>query len=100
MQLLAASVGTDLTWGRTFPPPFERAGLTDADAVVSSPVMRGGGPLAVVFQTLLVSASPGLVASGMVTSEDMDEVITILNADPSLVDYSILGIIGWGRRPA
>lgn len=100
MRLLAASVGTDLTWARTFPLPFERAGLTDADAVVSSPVLRGGNAFAETLRVLLVAATPGLVASGSVTSADVDEVVTMLSSDPSKVDYSILGIIGWGRRRA
>jgi len=100
MKLLAASVGTDLTWGRTFPLPFERAGLTDTDAVVSSPVLRGGSTFAEVLEVLLVAAAPGLVASGMVTSDDVDGAVTMLRDDHAMVDYSILGIIGRGRRGA
>src|SRR5256885_13499525 len=38
-ELLAARVGTDLTWARNLPVPLERAGLTETSADLAGPVI-------------------------------------------------------------
>lgn len=98
MALVRPSVGTDLDWARGMPLPLERAGLTEASAEVASPVMRGGGPVAGFLATTMEAARAGLIAAGLVTEADLDEVARLC-ADPSFVDCSFLMVAGRARRP-
>jgi SAM-dependent methyltransferase len=96
-QFLAGRVGTDLAWPLTFPLPLERGGLIDVDAMVSSSVLRGGNALAAVYLRTMEASASGLLATGMVTAEDLAELARLC-ADPSVVDYSVIVIAGQGRR--
>jgi len=94
----ASTVGTDLTWARTFPLPLERAGLTETAAEISTPVMRGGSAAAVAFAASVRVGVPAMLAAGAITSEELDEVYAMC-ADPAVVDWSYQAIVAWGRRP-
>ena len=92
-----AMTGSDLTWARTFPLPLERAGLTGTSAEVSTPIVRGGSPVA---GNLAAAArlSAALVEHGALTADQLEEVQAAL-ADPAYVDCSFLIVAAWGRRP-
>jgi 2-polyprenyl-3-methyl-5-hydroxy-6-metoxy-1,4-benzoquinol methylase len=100
IELLARTVGTDLTWARSLPVPLERAGLTETAAEVFGPVLRGGGsPFATAIETTMLAAWPAMVAAGTVTAGELAE-LRAQYADPSLADCSIFLVAGRGRRPA
>jgi SAM-dependent methyltransferase len=98
VAMIARTVGSDLTWARTFPLPLERAGLAETSAEVSMPVIRGGSPGAATLEASVRPAAPALLAAGAVTAEDLDEAYAFW-ADRAQVDYSFLMIVAWGRRP-
>jgi 2-polyprenyl-3-methyl-5-hydroxy-6-metoxy-1,4-benzoquinol methylase len=98
LALATATVGTDLTWARTFPLPLERAGLTDTAAEVSTPVLRGGSAVAAAFEASVRVGDSAMIAAGAITSEELEEVYALC-ADPSVVDYSYQVLVAWGRRP-
>jgi len=98
VEQLARTVGTDLTWARRMPAQLEQAGLTETSAEVSGPVLRGGSALALAALATMLAAGPGMIASGMVTAADLDE-LRARYADASLVDCSIFLVVGRGRRP-
>lgn len=98
LALAAASVGTDLTWARTFPLPLERAGLTETAAEISTPVLRGGSAAAAAFEASVRVGAPGMIAAGAITADELEEVYALC-ADPSVVDYSYQALVAWGRRP-
>ena len=99
LELAAGTVGSDLTWARTFPLPLERAGLTETAAEISSPVLRGGSAAAIAFEASVRVGVPALLAAGAITSEELDEVYAMC-ADPAVVDWSYQVLVAWGRRPA
>ena len=99
VDLLARTVGTDLTWARRMPAVLERAGLTETSAELSGPVLRGGSPLARATLATMLAAGPGMIASGTITARDLDG-LRAQYADPSLVDCSIFLVAGRGRRAA
>jgi SAM-dependent methyltransferase len=98
LAMSTSTVGTDLTWARTFPLPLDRAGLTDTAAEISSPVMRGGSAVATAFATSVRASVPAMLAAGAITSGELDEVFAMC-ADPAVVDWSYQVLVAWGRRP-
>jgi len=99
IDVLASTVGTDVTWARTLPLPLEDAGLVEVDAAVSSQVLRGGNALAAVFLATVRATTPALLPSGLVSRSDLDEFADLLG-DPSFVDHTLTLVAAWGRRPA
>jgi hypothetical protein len=97
LELATGTVGSDLTWARTFPLPLERAGLTETAAEISSPVMRGGSPVAIAFQASVRVGVPAMLAASAITSEEVAEVYAMC-ADPEVVDWSYQMLVAWGRR--
>jgi SAM-dependent methyltransferase len=98
LELATGTVGSDLTWARTFPLPLDRAGLTETAAEISTPVIRGGSPAAIAFQASVRVGVPAMLAAGAITSEEVAEVYAMC-ADPAVVDWSYQVLVAWGRRP-
>lgn len=98
IDVLAGTVGTDLTWARRMPAVLEQAGLTETSAELSGPVLRGGSPLALAVLATMLAAGPRMIASATITAGDLD-ALRAQYADPSLVDCSIFLVTGRGRRP-
>lgn len=97
VELLARTVGTDMTWALTFPLPFAHAGLVDVDAMLMVPVMRGGSAMAAIYHATVEALGPGMIAAGSLTADELTKLAG-LYADPSVVDFSGVAIAGWGRR--
>ena len=94
-----AITGSDVDWGRTFPEPLRRRGFRDVDAAASSPVFRGGSPVARLLSLTLESLRHRILEAGLLSDLALDEAQRLL-ADPEFWDLAPAFIAAWGRRPA
>lgn len=96
--VMRSMVGTDPDWARTFPAPLLRAGLIDVDAECRLRIMRGGTREAVMFGLMLGQLSSHIVATGLITADELDDLLAQLH-DPAFIDFPPAVVRAWGRRP-
>jgi ubiquinone/menaquinone biosynthesis C-methylase UbiE len=97
-QLMQHTIGTDPNWSRSYPAPLIRAGLIDVDAECRLRMMQGGTREAIMFDLMLGQVAEPVIASGMVTAEEMETIRQLLH-DPSFVDFPPAVVRAWGRKP-
>ncbi len=90
--------GYESRFGRTVVHEIEAAGLQDVDADGRLRVHRGGSPGTTMLRLSIESLSAALVASGALTSEDLERALATLD-DPGTVFLSAAMIAAWGRKP-
>lgn len=90
-------VGADVNWARSFPRPLLRAGLSYVDAECKLHIMRGGSREARMFELMLAQLSTQLIATGLISKEDLTELRNNLH-DPSFFDFPPAVVRAWGRR--
>ncbi len=94
-QLFAATGATAYA-GRHLYGEFHALGLTDIDAEGRVFMVRGGSPTAEVWRLTAEQVSERIVASDLLTQEEMTRVISLL-ADPAFVWMEGLIMATWGR---
>lgn len=97
MEAYAADSGYDVNTGRCLPVEVASLGLADVGAHIDTAVVEGGTDLARWYAMTIDAVRPGLLASGMVTDEDLDAVIAGLGA-PGLLEPGMTFVGVWGRK--
>jgi SAM-dependent methyltransferase len=88
----------DVNVGRKLPAAVSALGLVDVDMELDTTTVRGGTDLARWYAMTIEAIRPGLVASGGITSDELDEVVAMLD-DPSLLEPGFTFVGVWGRKP-
>lgn len=90
--------GYDGQWGRRMIGAFRGAGLVDIESRGKVVTMHGGTPSAEWYVLALERARPGLIESGLLLAELIDEALAQAR-EPSFAVLGPLAISAWGRRP-
>ena len=90
--------GYDGHWGRRMLGAFRSAGLVDIESRGKVVTMHGGTPSAEWYVLALERARPGLIESGLLPVELIDEALAQAR-EPSFEVLGPLAISAWGRRP-
>jgi SAM-dependent methyltransferase len=93
-----ALTGTDYDWSRTFPAPLRRHGYRDVGSLVTTPVLRGGGPTARFWKLTLETLRARIVTAGLSTDAALDDTQRLLD-DPEFWDLGPAFVAAWGRPP-
>jgi SAM-dependent methyltransferase len=91
--------GFDPGYGRRLMGELDAVGLEDVEADGRVRLLRGGSPGIAFYRLSLVSLRPGLVESGALSDEEVDEALKRID-DPERVYLSPIMVAGWGRKPA
>jgi SAM-dependent methyltransferase len=97
-QVLAAAIGTDATWPRTFPAPLQRQGLADVGATIHLPATGGRNASAVCWSLTLSQLRSRIAETQPGRLPAVDETLRLL-ADPTFFDFAFATAITWGRKP-
>lgn len=96
-QLMKAR-GADLTWGRKLYRALRAHGLINMGMEGYVAIGDGRSPLASLFQANCEQVREEAVKAGLITNEEVDQVITSLN-DPNFTISSLIMFTAWGQRP-
>jgi SAM-dependent methyltransferase len=88
----------DLYWSRELPLRLEAAGLVEVTAQGRSPVIRGGGPAAVMHRMSYELMRDAVIDAGLLSIEEFDATLSAYD-DPTVVGYGPLLVAASGRRP-
>ena len=97
-RVLAATIGTDSTWGRGFPTPLRRRGLVDVGAATYLPTAGGDNASALCWGLTLSRLRPSILELGLADPGTLDRALDML-ADPTFFDLGFATAICWGRSP-
>jgi hypothetical protein len=97
--VLGPSVGMDPEFGRELPRHLVEAGLVDVDAETCSRLITAGSSRSRFFTLSWHEIGPALVATGMVTQREVDELINAFDEPSSSMGMSPTIVSAWGRRP-
>ena len=96
---LAATIGTDAVWPRTFPAPLLRHGLTDVSASVHLPATGGRNASARCWSHTLLQLRPRIAEHVPGALPAVDEALRLLEL-PDFFDFAFATAICRGRRGA
>ena len=99
LRLLPDLIGVDFTWARHLPRRLRDVGLADVDALAVARPLRGATPSADVLKLTAERLRSPLLASGLLTGDELDSALCRYD-DPDLLDYSPIIVAAWGRRPS
>jgi SAM-dependent methyltransferase len=91
--------GIDAAWARTIPERVRRLGLVDIGTDVNVTLTPGGSPTTELWRLSTEQIRPRLVAAGLLTHEQMDEIDAPMR-DPTQWFYGPAMVAVWGRRPS
>jgi hypothetical protein len=74
------------------------AGLIDVDAVGRVQMVRAGTTWAQIWQLTIAQLRGRIVDTGLLTDEEMDELLT-LHKDPGFVVMNAIEMKVWGKKP-
>jgi SAM-dependent methyltransferase len=94
---LCQAMGTDPYAGRRGAGELRALGLTEVDAEGRVFMVRGGTPPAEVWRLTAEQVRPRLIASGLLSADDMARVVSLL-ANPSFAWMEGLVMATWGRK--
>jgi 2-polyprenyl-3-methyl-5-hydroxy-6-metoxy-1,4-benzoquinol methylase len=97
-QAIAINLGSDQDYGRRYPVPLLRNGLTDIRMTIDVPVVTSAAPITGFWRLTLEQARQDMVGTGLVDNTTIDRSLAYLN-DPGTHDLSIALISCSGRRP-
>lgn len=96
---LAATIGTDATWPRTFPTPLLTHGLTDVSASVHIPATGGRNASARCWSHTLTQLRPRILEHTPQALPAVDEALRLLDR-PEFFELAFATAVCWGRKPA
>jgi SAM-dependent methyltransferase len=94
---LAATIGTDAEWPRTFPEPLLRHGLTQVSASVHVPATGGRNASARCWSHTLAQLRPKIAKHTPQALPAVDEALRLLGLS-DFHDFAFATAICWGRR--
>lgn len=92
------TAGIDPEYGRRLAAELFRLGLVDVGAESRARLIRGASAQAEITTLSLTRLRDGLVATDLVSSQDVDHAIALFG-DPSFAVMSPTQVAAWGRRP-
>jgi SAM-dependent methyltransferase len=98
LRVLMESRGMDMGWGRSLYGRFIAAGLVSVGMHGYLDVRPGGSPGARLDQANLSQVRDQALGSGLVASEELDQVLSFLD-DPDFAVASPVMFSAWGQRP-
>jgi SAM-dependent methyltransferase len=93
---LCRQTGADAYAGQHLYGELHRLGLADVGAEGRVFMVRGGSPPAEVWRLTAEQVRPRLLAAGLLTAADMDQLLALMS-DPAFVWMEGLVMAGWGR---
>ncbi|MCA1671257.1 MAG: methyltransferase domain-containing protein [Actinobacteria bacterium] len=98
VQSFLAAAGFAPTFGRRLAVLFEDNGLVNVGCEARGRMLRGGRPEMELFTLTIERARPAMVATGLVSDEEVDAALALC-ADPSFAAMSPALVSAWGRVP-
>jgi SAM-dependent methyltransferase len=98
MRIVFPAAGAVMDYGRRLPLDLVAAGLVDVGAEGRVYVGLGGTPAAAWWQLSVVALRPGILATGLLSESEIDEVVRACDDVGSCFLFPTL-ITTWGRRP-
>ncbi|MDG6107048.1 class I SAM-dependent methyltransferase [Dactylosporangium aurantiacum] len=96
---LAATIGTDAGWPRTFPSPLLAHGLTEVSASVHVPATGGRNASARCWSHTLTQLRPRMLELTPEVLPAVDEALRLLDRQ-EFFELAFATAVCWGRRPA
>ncbi|MEU7871815.1 methyltransferase domain-containing protein [Dactylosporangium sp. NPDC049140] len=96
---LAATIGTDARWPRTFPSPLLAHGLTGVSASVHVPATGGRNASARCWAYTLTQLRPRILDHMPEARPAVDEALRLLDRQ-EFFELSFATAVCWGRKPA
>jgi SAM-dependent methyltransferase len=96
-EAFVADPGYDINTGRMLASEVRSLDLVDVGMEIDTAVVRGGTDLARWHAMTAEAVRGGLLAGGVVTADELDEVIAALG-DPALLEPGFTFHAVWGRR--
>jgi ubiquinone/menaquinone biosynthesis C-methylase UbiE len=97
-QLMQAR-GSDLTWGRSLYRRLRAHGLVNVGMEGYVAVRKGRSPGACLFGTALEQIREEAVGAGLITHEEVEQMLTLLD-DPDFAFGAPILFTAWGQRKA
>jgi SAM-dependent methyltransferase len=97
-QILAVTVGTEVTWTRSLPRRFQELGLTDIAVRAETPTLAGGGDHARFCELTLDTVEKVLLETGALDERAIADIRARLR-DPMFQDLGPSVVYTWARRP-
>jgi predicted O-methyltransferase YrrM len=94
---LAATIGTDAEWPRTFPGPLLEQGLTQVSASVHVPATGGQNASALCWSHTLAQLRPKIAEHKPQALAAVDETLRLLSRS-DFYDFGFATAICWGRK--
>ncbi|HTJ31894.1 MAG TPA: class I SAM-dependent methyltransferase [Dactylosporangium sp.] len=94
---LAATIGTDAAWPRTFPAPLQQHGLAQVSASVHIPATGGRNASARCWSHTLTQLRPRIAELTPQALPAVDEALRLLDL-PDFFDLAFATAICWGRN--
>ncbi len=95
---VVAASGRDCLWARVLPALVSEQGLADVDGEGDLALLRGGSPMAELFQLTGEQMRHKIISSAALPAERFDAGLALLD-DPKFWAFAGAGIAVWGRRP-
>jgi hypothetical protein len=95
--------GADTFIGRRLPELFRQVGLTAIDAEAKADIYPAGHSRRTIRADLVRSMRPKILASGIATERELDEVDQAVRehlSNPDTLMLPHLLFLAWGRKPA
>jgi len=96
-QAIAATIGSDINFGRRYPQILIENGLVNIGVAADIPPVHAGSPLAEFWQLTLGQARSRIIATGLSDDERFDACMNYLEG-PTTWDFSLGMISAWGQR--
>ncbi|MGP3924216.1 class I SAM-dependent methyltransferase [Streptomyces sp. 8N616] len=90
--------GADMQWGSRVPGILATLGLGHVTAESKLRLVGTGGLPDDLWRINLKQAGRHLVNGGLLTQDDLDECLALLD-NPGFVDIRYIGIAAWGQKP-
>ncbi|WEH42030.1 class I SAM-dependent methyltransferase [Streptomyces sp. AM 2-1-1] len=97
-QGLRASIGTDVSWVRSYPHLLRAAGLRPVAAEIHVPPLQPGSPISRFWADTWERSRPAMLATGLVDDAAVDAAIRYLVSDECAA-LSAGMLTAWGWKP-
>ncbi len=94
---LAATIGTDINYGRQHPGTLATSGFADTGAAADFATVARDTPMANFLRLTINQCRPLIIGTGDADDTAIEQTLRYLS-DPTTWDLSLLMITGWGRK--
>jgi SAM-dependent methyltransferase len=97
-EAMAATIGTDMRWARSYPAPLGAAGLVELGLSARYYPVAGGSDIGRLWATTFEQSASFIVGQGLLGAQELAETAQLF-ADPGVIELGPSIIAAWGRRP-